>query len=70
MCRSIKTLHNFDPPASRDEIRPSGDGGSTRSATPSCSPSAEREALFDRIAGWCTAWAVGHASPRSATSWA
>src|SRR4029453_7510571 len=22
----------------------------------------EREALFDRIAGWCTAWAVGHAS--------
>lgn len=24
----------------------------------------EREALFDRIAGWCQAWAVGHASPR------
>ena len=24
----------------------------------------EREALFDRIAGWCTAWAVGHVSPR------
>jgi len=23
----------------------------------------EREALFDRIAGWCDAWAVGHASP-------
>jgi ribonuclease HII len=23
----------------------------------------EREALFDRIAGWCTAWSVGHASP-------
>jgi len=22
----------------------------------------EREALFDRIAGWCRAWAVGHAS--------
>lgn len=22
----------------------------------------EREALFDRIAGWCEAWAVGHAS--------
>ena len=22
----------------------------------------EREALFDRIAGWCVAWAVGHAS--------
>ncbi len=24
---------------------------------------AERERLFDRIAGWCTAWSVGHASP-------
>src|SRR3712207_9057536 len=23
---------------------------------------AEREILFDRIAGWCTTWAVGHAS--------
>jgi ribonuclease HII len=23
----------------------------------------EREALFDRIASWCRAWAVGHASP-------
>src|SRR5579885_2111891 len=23
---------------------------------------AEREALFDRIADWCDAWAVGHAS--------
>lgn len=23
---------------------------------------AEREVLFDRIAGWCTTWAVGHAS--------
>jgi len=22
----------------------------------------EREAIFDRIAGWCVAWAVGHAS--------
>ena len=22
----------------------------------------EREALFDRVAGWCQAWAVGHAS--------
>ncbi|MDH3753764.1 MAG: ribonuclease HII [Acidimicrobiia bacterium] len=25
---------------------------------------AERESLFDRVAGWCTTWAVGHASPR------
>ena len=30
----------------------------------------EREALFDRIADWCVAWGVGHASPRSATTWA
>ena len=25
---------------------------------------AEREALFDRIGGWCAAWSVGHASAR------
>jgi ribonuclease HII len=24
---------------------------------------AEREAMFDRVAGWCAAWAVGHADP-------
>ena len=24
----------------------------------------EREAMFDRLAGWCQAWAVGHASHR------
>jgi len=24
---------------------------------------ARREQLFDRVAGWCRAWAVGHASP-------
>lgn len=24
---------------------------------------AKREALFDRVAGWCEGWAVGHASP-------
>jgi ribonuclease HII len=24
----------------------------------------EREALFDRIAGWCATWAVGHATPQ------
>jgi len=24
----------------------------------------EREAMFDRIAGWCEAWSVGHASHR------
>lgn len=23
---------------------------------------AEREAMFDRVAGWCRAWAIGHAS--------
>ena len=31
-------------------------------ATRSCSPKREREALFDRIAGWCVAWSVGSAS--------
>ncbi|HEU5113831.1 MAG TPA: ribonuclease HII, partial [Acidimicrobiia bacterium] len=28
----------------------------------------EREALFDRIAGWCDAWAVGHATPEECDS--
>ena len=31
---------------------------------------AGREILFDRIASWCKAWAVGGASRTSATSWA
>ncbi len=30
----------------------------------------EREALFQRVADWCEAWAVGHAVPGNAMNWA
>jgi len=29
---------------------------------------AEREAMFDRLSGWCQAWSVGHASPQECDS--
>jgi len=47
MCRNIKTLHNFDPPATAEEIRASAlqyvrkISGSTR-------PSKANEAAFER----------------------
>ena len=47
MCRNIKTLHNFEPPASEDEIRASALqyvrklGGTTK-------PSRANEAVFER----------------------
>jgi hypothetical protein len=47
MCRSIRTLHNFDPPATRDEIHASAlqfvrkISGVTR-------PSRQNQAAFDR----------------------
>jgi len=33
-------------------------------------PEDRREALFDRVAGWCSTWAVGAATSWSATPWA
>jgi hypothetical protein len=47
MCRSIKTLHNFEPPATRDEIRAS----SLQFVRKLCGftkPSHANEAAFDR----------------------
>jgi hypothetical protein len=47
MCRNIKTLHNFEPPATEDEVRAAAEqyvrkiSGSTR-------PSKAYEAAFDR----------------------
>ena len=47
MCRNIKTLHNFEPPATEDEIRASALqyvrklGGTTK-------PSRANEAVFER----------------------
>jgi len=47
MCRSIKTLHNFEPPATRDEIRAS----SLQFVRKLCGftkPSRANEATFNR----------------------
>jgi hypothetical protein len=47
MCRSIKTLHNFEPPATRDEIRAS----SVQFVRKLCGftkPSHANEAAFNR----------------------
>ena len=47
MCRNIKTLHNFEPPATRDEIRAS----SLQFVRKLCGftkPSRANEATFDR----------------------
>ena len=47
MCRSIKTLHNFEPPATRDEIRAS----SLQFVRKLCGftkPSRANEAAFNR----------------------
>src|SRR6266516_6138201 len=47
MCRNIKTLHNFEPPATRDEIRASSVqfGGKLWGFT---KPSHANEAAFNR----------------------
>src|SRR6266480_3709629 len=47
MCRNIKTLHNFEPPATRDEIRAS----SLQFVRKLCGftkPSRPNEAIFNR----------------------
>jgi hypothetical protein len=56
MCRNIRTLHNFDPPATEDEVREAAlqyvrkISGSTR-------PSKANEAAFERAVD-----AVAHAT--------
>jgi hypothetical protein len=70
MCRAIKTLHNFRPPATEDEIRASARqfvrklGGFTR-------PSTANEAVFERAVDEVARAArtlldglVTHAAPR------
>lgn len=47
MCRNIKTLFNFDPPASEDEIRASS-LQFVRKLSGSTKPSRANEAAFDR----------------------
>jgi hypothetical protein len=47
MCRNIRTLHNFDPPASDEEIRASA-LQYVRKVSGSSKPSQANEEVFDR----------------------
>ena len=47
MCRNIKTLHNFEPPASEDEIRAAA-LQYVRKVSGSQKPSKANEAAFER----------------------
>ena len=47
MCRNIRTLHNFDPPATEDEVRASA-LQYVRKVSGSTKPSQANEEAFDR----------------------
>jgi hypothetical protein len=47
MCRNIKTLHNFDPPATEDEVRAAA-LQYVRKLSGSAKPSKANEAAFER----------------------
>jgi hypothetical protein len=47
MCRNIKTLHNFEPPASEDEVRAAA-LQYVRKVSGSQRPSQANEAVFER----------------------
>ncbi len=47
MCRNIRTLHNFDPPASEDEIRAAA-VQYVRKISGATKPSKANEAAFER----------------------
>ena len=47
MCRNIRTLHNFDPPATHDEVHAAA-LQYVRKVSGSTKPSAANQAVFDR----------------------
>ena len=70
MCRSIKTLHNFEPPATEEEIRASA-LQFVRKLSGFARPSQTNQPAFDRAVDQVTAAAhellaslVTHAPPR------
>ncbi len=70
MCRNIKTLHNFEPPATDDEIRASS-LQFVRKLSGSTNPSKANQPAFDRAVDKVAAAArelidalVSHAPPR------
>jgi hypothetical protein len=54
MCRNIKTLHNFEPPATEDEIRAAATQY-VRKITGAAKPSKANEAAFARAVDEVTA---------------
>jgi hypothetical protein len=54
MCRNIRTLHNFEPPASDEEIRAAA-LQYVRKISGSTKPSRANEAAFDRAVSAVTA---------------
>ena len=54
MCRNIRTLHNFDPPASRDEANDAA-LQYVRKISGSTKPSKANEAAFNRAVAAVTA---------------
>lgn len=71
MCRNIKTLHNFEPPATPDEVRASA-VQFVRKLSGFTRPSKVNEAAFNRAVDQVTEAAqdllhslVSHASPRN-----
>lgn len=71
MCRSIKTLHNFEPPATEDEIR-AASRQFVRKLSGFTRPSQANEAAFEHAVDQVTAAArqllaalVTNASPRN-----
>ena len=70
MCRNIRTLHNFEPPATHDEIRASA-LQFVRKISGSARPSKANEAAFNRAVDEVTRAAhdllhnlVSHGPPR------
>ena len=70
MCRNIKTLHNFEPPATQDEVRAAA-LQYVRKISGSTKPSKANEAAFDRAVDEVAAASerllaalVTHAPPR------
>ena len=71
MCRNIKTLHNFEPPATPDEVRASA-VQFVRKVSGFTRPSKVNEAAFNRAVDQVTEAAqdllhslVSHTSPRN-----
>jgi hypothetical protein len=54
MCRNIKTLHNFDPPATEDEVRAAA-LQYVRKVSGSTKPSKANETVFERAVEEVTA---------------